>query len=262
MFRPYSPYLDFLETVKYTYSHTQDLTATENIIGNLERHNGLFHTAHRPIVFLLDFSQRRYLSMSPLVQPVLGYSPRYVMEGGIDLILSCYHPDDGKIYFGDIFFRNIEFLRRQPVETHPGFCFSYNYRFRNKNGEYRTILQKFVMVHSAPDGTPLLMLASLTDITHFKNDTKIIHTIEHMNAPEPELLYKKVYFLGEEASILSKRETEILKWIAEGLSSKQIADKLFLSIHTIHNHRKNMLEKTDCKNAAELLRYAIDQGLL
>ncbi|HRN56182.1 MAG TPA: LuxR C-terminal-related transcriptional regulator [Agriterribacter sp.] len=258
----YTPYLDFLKTAKYADPFMEDMSKMGDTIIRLERQSSLFRDTHNPIVFLLDFSQRKYLCMSPLIQPVLGYSPQYVIDGGIDLILEKYHPYDGKIYFDDIFFRNIEFLRRQPVEMHPGFCFSYNYRFKNRKGEYRTILQRFTILRSAPDGIPLLMMASLTDITHFKNNGKIIHTIERMNDQEPELLYKHTYFHHPEDQVMSKRELEVLKYITDGLSSKQIADKMALSIYTIHNHRKNMLEKTNCKNTAELLYFAIERGLL
>lgn len=42
---------------------------------------------------------------------------------------------------------------------------------------------------------------------------------------------------------MSRRELEVLKYMTDGVSGKQIADKLVLSIYTIYNHRKNMLEK-------------------
>lgn len=50
------------------------------------------------------------------------------------------------------------------------------------------------------------------------------------------------------------RETEILLYIADGTSSKQIAGELSISIQTVKNHRKNMLKKTKAKNCAELVR--------
>lgn len=52
---------------------------------------------------------------------------------------------------------------------------------------------------------------------------------------------------------LTKREKEILECIAKGLSTKQIADKLFISRNTVANHRRNMLKKTGAKSSAELL---------
>jgi DNA-binding CsgD family transcriptional regulator len=57
--------------------------------------------------------------------------------------------------------------------------------------------------------------------------------------------------------LLTVREKEILSLIFQGLSSKAIAERLFTSIHTISTHRKNILQKLDCKNVAELMRYKI-----
>lgn len=61
---------------------------------------------------------------------------------------------------------------------------------------------------------------------------------------------------------LSSREIEILKHMAEGLSSKQIARILSLSINTVNNHRKSMLSKTNCQSSSELVNFAIRHGLL
>jgi DNA-binding NarL/FixJ family response regulator len=61
---------------------------------------------------------------------------------------------------------------------------------------------------------------------------------------------------------LSKRELEVLKLIAEGLTNAEIADKLFTSKRTIETHRQNIIEKTQAKNTASLVRYAVSQGLI
>jgi DNA-binding NarL/FixJ family response regulator len=58
------------------------------------------------------------------------------------------------------------------------------------------------------------------------------------------------------AGMLSAREIEILKLVAEGFSSKQVADKLFLSELTVNTHRRNMLKKTNQPNVAALVNYA------
>lgn len=61
---------------------------------------------------------------------------------------------------------------------------------------------------------------------------------------------------------LSRREREVLQLIAEGLTTPQIAEKLFTSKRTVETHRQNILEKTGCKNAASLISYASARGLL
>ena len=64
---------------------------------------------------------------------------------------------------------------------------------------------------------------------------------------------------GEE---LSSREQEILVMVCRGLSNQEIADELFISKRTVDKHRANILEKTGCKNTANLVVYAIKRGLV
>lgn len=64
------------------------------------------------------------------------------------------------------------------------------------------------------------------------------------------------------ASALSRREQEVLQLVAAGLTTQQIADQLFTSKRTVETHRQNILAKTDCKNTAALIHYAIKQQLL
>lgn len=62
--------------------------------------------------------------------------------------------------------------------------------------------------------------------------------------------------------VLSPREIEILKLVARGKSSKEIADSLSLSIMTVYNHRVNIKSKLNLKKNAELVRYAMDNGYI
>lgn len=59
---------------------------------------------------------------------------------------------------------------------------------------------------------------------------------------------------------LTIREKEILKLIAEGKASKEIADLLFISIYTVNNHRANIIKKLKMKKTADLVKYAIQEG--
>ena len=63
-----------------------------------------------------------------------------------------------------------------------------------------------------------------------------------------------------EAEVLTIREKEVLKLIAEGKSSKEIADLLFISIYTVNNHRAKIIKKLGLKKTADLVRYAICEG--
>ncbi len=64
-----------------------------------------------------------------------------------------------------------------------------------------------------------------------------------------------------EAVLISKRECEIITLIAEGFTNQQIADKLFISSHTVNTHRKNIMAKLGVKNTAGIVMYAIKTNL-
>lgn len=59
---------------------------------------------------------------------------------------------------------------------------------------------------------------------------------------------------------LTSRERQVLKLIAEGKTSKEIAVLLFISIHTVNNHRKNIKNKLGIHKNADLIKYAMQQG--
>ncbi len=64
------------------------------------------------------------------------------------------------------------------------------------------------------------------------------------------------------ARAITEREEEILKLVAEGHSSKEIAEILVISVKTVERHRANLLQKLGLKDRLELTRYAIRAGLI
>lgn len=61
---------------------------------------------------------------------------------------------------------------------------------------------------------------------------------------------------------LSDRELEIIAHIADGLTNKEIADKLYLSSHTVNTHRKNIMAKLGVNNTAGIVIFAVKEGLI
>ncbi|BAV06494.1 regulatory protein, luxR family [Filimonas lacunae] len=61
---------------------------------------------------------------------------------------------------------------------------------------------------------------------------------------------------------ITKREKEILALVAEGYTSSSIANKLYLSIRTVENHRMNILKKLSAKNTATMIKRAQEENLL
>ncbi len=64
-----------------------------------------------------------------------------------------------------------------------------------------------------------------------------------------------------EPPVLTPREREVLRLIAEGKTNRQIADELYVSEKTVGNHRQHIMDKLDLHNTADLTRYAIREGI-
>lgn len=79
------------------------------------------------------------------------------------------------------------------------------------------------------------------------------HATELLLAPEPKAV---------ERVKLTKTETEILKDIAIGMTTREIAEKRFSSFHTVNTHRKNIFRKLGVNNAHEATKYALRAGLV
>jgi len=67
---------------------------------------------------------------------------------------------------------------------------------------------------------------------------------------------------GNAKQIVTRREKEILQLIVDEFTNQEIAEKLFLSLRTVENHRNNLLQKLDVKNTAGLVKVAIQEGLV
>lgn len=61
---------------------------------------------------------------------------------------------------------------------------------------------------------------------------------------------------------LTQREAEIVALIAKGISTKEIADRLCLSLHTVYTHRKNIMKKLSINSVSEMILYAMNAGLM
>lgn len=95
-----------------------------------------------------------------------------------------------------------------------------------------------------------------------KNDKffcgKVLDIILERNTPS----FSKSIEDNCDPTLLTQREVEIVKLMAEGFPAQEIADKLYLSIHTIYTHRKNIMRKLGVTTAAEVILYAINTSLI
>ncbi len=136
---------------------------------------------------------------------------------------------------------------------------SSNFRLRNFTGNYSNqLIQCYLFYCQTPYNTVYLINVN-TDISWCKKIKHGFHfyvgnDLSYFKYPDEELL-----MMG---NVFSDREFEIIRMIQEGLDSEQIAEKLFLSKHTVNTHRKNILNKTGKAHISELIYDLHEKGLL
>jgi DNA-binding NarL/FixJ family response regulator len=92
------------------------------------------------------------------------------------------------------------------------------------------------------------------------NNTESLHEEQPSNGENSVNEARYIKAVGEIP--LTKRELEIIKLIAEELSNREIAEKLFISVRTIETHRKNIMQKLHTKSVIALVHYAAQNGII
>ncbi|RAJ10889.1 regulatory LuxR family protein [Chitinophaga skermanii] len=213
-------------------------------------------------LYILDYTKGKYLFANKGMESLSGYPPGEFLNGGLNFTCSLWNDDDFKVFHEKVHTENLRFLKETPVSEHGNFLFTCNYRIKNKRGEYRNVLQQSVYLQSSITGEPLATMGSVTDITALRLDGRITHTIEPLTAEGAGTPVVKNVHYAQSDNMLSHREMEIVKLICEGFSSSEIAKKLYISIYTVHNHRQNIMQKTNSRNVADIIKYAIKNGWL
>lgn len=251
---------DFIQIV----GSTDDVEVDRTQVSAFGRQS-LFTGEFSPLVYIMDYTRLKYHFLTPSIKSVIGYSLSYFEQGGISFTFDIYHPDDLVVYSKNIFVQNFNFLKTVSFSSHKNYIFTNSFRLKNKRGAYNSFLQQYSIIKSSSDGTPLLFLCHITDITHWKDNTDIIHRIERNNLvngnPVRELILENCYRDRLVTELWSGRETEIVKMICNGYSSSKIANQLHISVHTVNNHRKHILKKSSCLTVGELIRVALEDGL-
>lgn len=254
-------FMNYLHSVQYE-NDVADEKEIQEMCGNFKPVSG-FLSQMCPLFVVIDYSRMNYVSITESTKTVLGYNPTGFLEGGLNFMVNIMDTDFFKTYNKRLFPSNIQFLKSIPQAEHSNYTFSFNFRIKNYEGKWVDLYQRSTFITSKETGLPLYCLVTGFDITAFKKDSVMVRTIEKAELGKGNKLIQTDFFYPyEEDALLTKQEKNILKWMIDGLSSKMIADKLRISENTISNHRQNMLRKTNTKNVAQLVAFAISTRII
>lgn len=174
---------------------------------------------------------------------ITGCTVEELNEMGIEEFQKRFnHPDDA-----DLFEESKKYL----IDREIGYATTI-FRQKDKDGNWLKVIGSNKVSKWSPEGFPLEAV-----------NCAIVISEELSGYTKIEDLLKENAILKHKLKLkdLTRREFEIIRQIAGGFSTKQIADKENISFHTVEAHRKNIMRKLAVNNLADLVRFATECGL-
>ncbi len=207
-------------------------------------------------VSLYDVFQKRFLVKVDRHLELLGYAPGEVPDLNVDR----YHrmiPDADRAFVYDSEIRMHRYLNGPRVLDKRDYKLAYDYRVRGKGGQLVRFLHQLMVYEVDESRVPWLFLVVSDVLSSYPEEQE----------PRRFLINRKslkVHSLdgGEERRLLTNRETVVAGLLGEGLDSRQIAERLGVSVSTINNHRQHLLEKLGVRNTVQAVTLLKCLGLL
>ncbi|MCX6230927.1 MAG: LuxR C-terminal-related transcriptional regulator [Bacteroidetes bacterium] len=207
------------------------------------------------VIMVFDMFKRQHVFVSKNISNIFKLDLDKV-EGATDYLDQRIHPDDYlKLMEAGLYFLQYAFTISQ--DKRKDYKLINEYRLKNEKGDYIKIIEQQLCLEFDKHGNIWLSLG-IMDLSPEKSDNDVFKSrLIDLKKHEVYLFPPK-----DKESILTARETEVLQLISKGLLSKEIADKLYISINTVNTHRQRILEKLNADNSIEAIKYANSIGLI
>ncbi len=183
----------------------------------------------------------------------LGIQPTEFNEKGMRFFWSRIHPDDIEPWLSVLNDLMNFTVNELTVNERQQMSYTWNYRFKNGKGDYINIIQNTTPLEFDIEKKPIIGLAHYT-VLHQDIKLDVTATAKLLNGnKEYETKYYRNYSQKLLANGISNRERDIIRLLVLNYSSKEIAEKLFISSNTVDTHRRNILKKLNITSTGELV---------
>lgn len=240
----------------------QCLSSTDIDYSVWERDKSLLHQLSklsRNCTFVVDVYKCRYAYASSNFVDLLGYDDHKIatLERQGDYLESRIHPDD-RTQLETLQIKLSQFIYSLPPEQRNDYSNIYSFRILNAKQKYVRVTSRHQVLEQDCNGKAWLVIGNMDISPDQKKSESVDCTVLNLKSGE---MFSPSSSLVSPVN-LTNRELEILRLIQKGMLSKEIADKLCISIHTVNIHRQNLLRKLDVQNSFEAIRLGQECGLL
>lgn len=210
-----------------------------------------------PVVnFIINFPAKGYDFVSENVTTVFGVSSKELIAEGLSRSLLLFDKEHREIFSNKILVLMLEWLTNFS-QSGKDVCktkMTYHVYMLDRNGKKISTMHILKPIIKNENGIPILAIKSIIDISLHKPIIQPNMRFEYLNSKdEYEMIDSRAFHVGgSEEQSLSIREQEILNLVTHGYKSKEIANKLSLSLHTVNNHRKNIVQKCKVKSLHQI----------
>lgn len=206
-----------------------------------------------------DMHRKCYQLLCSRFDEMIGVRLFHDSESNPEQLFNLMHPADLPFVL-DTIIRTFQFLDEITPAEKTDFKLIVDFRLKNSAGYYVRFVQQLVILELDKNGQIWLIL-KLIDLLSGRDDQEPSQR-RLLNLRTGKLCLFQDGFDRTSHRILSDRETEILGLISQGLDSKRISERLFISVNTVNNHRQNILSKTKTVNTTQALIYAQKIGIV
>ncbi|WP_216647353.1 LuxR C-terminal-related transcriptional regulator [Chitinophaga sp. SYP-B3965] len=208
--------------------------------------------------YIIDFFDMSLSHISPSLYEMHGFNPETVTFNDI---LGAIHPEDIDFVVRAEAFLTKFFYEKVGRDQLLTYKISYSHRARLKNGEYVLFNHQALMLTMDDTGGYGKSLNIHTRIDHLSNANTYRISLIGLKG-QPSYMNIDLEDEGKNKIEFSKREIDIIKLIGDGHNNEDIGKLLFISPLTVKTHRKNILEKSESKNTAQLIKNCMIQGII
>lgn len=207
-------------------------------------------------ITVFDLFRKQHVFTSYNFSTLFGFDMQELQQNGNDYFDSRIHPED-YVQILKLGIRMFRFCFPLPASEKKDYKMINEFRIRNADDKYVRVIEQHQLLELDAKGNIWLALGIIDISPNQEENSGVRSQILNFKTGRIVNLEKQ-----DSQIRLTQREKEILSLIKDGYLSKEISEKLSISLHTVNTHRQRILEKMNADNSLEAVNYASKLGLV